>query len=100
MLTSLELQKNYMNEYSRIGMTYPSKYVIRMFKGKYPRLNLGEDGFKGKKILDIGCGDGANLLFLNSLGLDCFGLKISKEIIDMTSKKLKELGFESKKCSS
>lgn len=51
-------------------MAYPAEYVIRMFKGSYPRLNLKmiSGGDEGKSILDIGCGDGRHLCFFNTLG--------------------------------
>ena len=39
------------------GMAYPAEYVIRMFKGNYPKLNLMElsgGGIKGKVYWILG----------------------------------------------
>ena len=48
-------------------MRAPAEYVIRIFKGKYPRLNLIKNSFKNKKICDIGCGCGRHMIFLKTL---------------------------------
>ena len=42
-------------------MPYPAEYVIRIFKGSYPKLNFDKKSYDGKKICDIGCGVGRNL---------------------------------------
>jgi len=74
-------------------MMFPSEYVIRIFKGKYPGLNLDKTAFKGMKVCDVGCGDGANLTFLNKLGMKLFGIEITQKIVDDTVLKLKRLGL-------
>lgn len=60
---------------------YPSEYVIRIFKGIYPRLNLDKKSFKKKKICDVSCGEGRDLLFLKECGFDVYGTEISEEMV-------------------
>lgn len=63
-------------------MSYPSEYVIRIFKGSYPRLNFDKTSFKNKKICDLGCGDGNNLVLLHQCGFDIYGMEITEEIVN------------------
>jgi len=54
-------------------MAYPSEYVIRILKGKYPRLNLAKEAFKGANFLDMGCGDGRNITLAKECGFKPHG---------------------------
>lgn len=75
--------------YSLINqIPYPSEYVIRIFKGAYPKINFEKKSFERKKICDIGFGTGRNLVFLHECGFDLYGTEISKEIVDMTKNNL------------
>ena len=77
-------------------MAYPAEYVIRMFRGNYPRLNLSSvgGGYEGKSILDIGCGDGRHLSFFNTLGFNHIaGTEISKETVEIAKQNLSSLGI-------
>lgn len=67
---------------------YPAEYVIRIFKGKYPRLNLSKDSFKNKKICDVGCGDGRHLVFLRKCGFDVYGVEITEKIVNKVKNNL------------
>ena len=62
-------------------IAYPAEGVIRIFKGKFPNLDLSCLP-KNAKVCDLGCGDGRHLLFLNSLGFDVHGVEISDLIIN------------------
>lgn len=62
-------------------VAYPAEYVIRIFKGKYPHLDLTKNSFENKKICDIGFGDGRHLIFLGELGFDVHGIDISEDIV-------------------
>jgi SAM-dependent methyltransferase len=88
---------NAKNQWSRhfgnTEMAWPSEYVIRIFKGRYPRLNLKSDTCEGKKICDVGCGDGRNLVLLKKLGFDVHGIEITEEIIERASNNLKNAGI-------
>lgn len=94
-------------------MAYPAEYVIRIFRGNYPRLNLSTwGGYSGKSILDIGCGDGRHLNFFNSIGFDSIaGTEISEEAVSLVKDNINgfsidadirvgvnnDLGFESER---
>lgn len=73
-------------------MMWPAEWLIRIFKGSYPNLNLPKN-YTGKKILDVGCGDGRNLLFLKSLGFKIYGTEISQEIVKRVRENLKMFGI-------
>lgn len=88
---------NAVNEWENLwfnsAMSYPSEYVIRILKGKYPNLQISSNDFSKKKIIDLGCGDGRNLPLLYSLGFDVFGAEISNKIINTISDNLKKFGI-------
>lgn len=73
-------------------MAWPSEYVIRMFKGTFPKLDLKAKGFADKKILDIGCGDGRNIVLLKTCGFDAYGMEITDEICRKSRDNLTKAG--------
>ena len=74
-----------------LAKTWPSENLVRMLNGSYIK-NLDHDMY-GKKALDVGCGNGANLIFLSSLGLETYGTEINDEILKETDKLLKVSGI-------
>ena len=79
---SYDAKNEWTNFFTQSQMAYPSEPVIRLFKGEYPKLNLRKDSFYGKKIGDIGCGDGRNLVLLKQVGFDAYGVEITQQIVD------------------
>lgn len=75
-------------------ISYPNEYVIRIFKGKYPRLNLSKNSFKNKKICDVGCGDGRDIPLLNNLGFNVYGVEITNEIVEKIKSNLEKVGIK------
>ena len=75
-------------------IAYPAEYVIRIFKGDYPKLKLSKNKFSNKKVCDISCGDGRNLSFLHKCGFDVFGTEITKTIVNKTKKNLSKFGIK------
>lgn len=66
---------------------YPTEFVVRTFLSEYPGLHM--DKLKrGDIIIDIGCGDGRNTLFLMEQGYEVYGTEISQKIVDVTQKRL------------
>ena len=52
--------ENYNKHYQNIDSEiFPQEWIVRIFMGKYPKINL-QDNLKGKKILEVSCGDGRN----------------------------------------
>lgn len=71
-------------------ISYPAEGVIRIFKGKFPNLDLSELK-PGYKVLDLGAGDGRHLAFFDKLGFDTHGVEISEEICNSLQQKLNTL---------
>ncbi len=44
----------------------------------------------GTKLLDLGCGDGLDLVYYKSLGAEAFGIDASKELINIAQQRLPE----------
>lgn len=80
------------SEIRGIGLTWPSETLVRLFKGDYIP-DLKKD-YRGKKVLDVGFGNGNNLFFLGTLGLELYGTEVHKDIVDLVSQKLKRFGHQ------
>ena len=71
---------------------WPSENLIRMFKGPYiPGL---DKHYEGRDVLDVGCGNGNNLVFLGSLGLRLFGTEVDEGLAKQTASDLAERSFD------
>jgi SAM-dependent methyltransferase len=80
------------NEYYRSltdAYLFPNEFVVRIFLASYPDLKM-ERRYKGANIGDISCADGRNMVLLNKLGGQLYGVEISDEICAITRKKLLE----------
>ena len=90
-----DLKDNYIQYYKseKRLWVYPVEFVVRSFLGKYPNLDLDKQSFNGKKILDLGYGDGRNIPFLKDLGFEVSGIEISDHINDSASNRLQALGY-------
>jgi SAM-dependent methyltransferase len=73
---------------------YPVEFVVRAFLGNYPRHQSDKTSYPGKRVLDIGFGDGRNMPLLHNLGMQVFGTEISQEICDLTRTRMKRLGID------
>ena len=80
------------------GMTlwYPAECVIRFF-AKNLRKQVDVDEYKDLKpirtVLDIGCGNGGNVLYFNKLGYEACGVDISQVAVNIGNRLLKSHGF-------
>jgi len=59
---------------------YPVEFVVRAFLGTYPGLSMPKGHYRGKRVLDLGYGDGRNMPLLNDLGMKVHGVEISENI--------------------
>lgn len=80
-----EASNEWTSYYDKNTMGYPAENLIRIFKGGYPKLQLSTNNFSDKKICDVGCGDGRNIVLFHTLGFVTYGTEISNQI----SKKIK-----------
>ncbi|TMP72602.1 hypothetical protein CWB76_02710 [Pseudoalteromonas sp. S1609] len=75
-------------------IAYPPEAVIRIFLGQFPKLEFLDKNFQGKKILDVGFGDGRNFPLFNRLGLLSSGVEITKDIVNNASERKEFKGQE------
>lgn len=87
--------KGWSERYKHAGVTWPSENVIRVFKGNYPRLgDIRKQGYAAKKVIDVGCGDVGNLIFLETLGLELYGVEIDQKIVTHVKEALEARGIK------
>jgi SAM-dependent methyltransferase len=90
------LVNEYSSRYSsdkRVSV-YPVEFVVRAFLGTYPELHMPKDQFDGKRILDLGFGDGRNMPLLSDLSMKIHGVEISEHINRHVQKRLESLGIQ------
>lgn len=65
---------------------YPSEFLIRTMLGKYPCLDF-EPQYAGRRLLDLGFGDGRNFPLFAQLGLDIYGVEPDVEVCRMVTER-------------
>jgi len=90
----VNINSNYEKFYSKITnkKVYPTEFVVRTFLANYPDLKM-EKPKPGDSVLDIAFGDGRNTVFLCEQGYNVSGIEITKGIVELTGKRLKDLGL-------
>ncbi len=84
---------NYSDYYRKQQIkVYPSEFVIRAFLGRYPRHEIDHNKLPGKKILDLGFGDGRNLPLFSDLGMDVHGIEVTQAICDLVVQRMASMG--------
>lgn len=73
---------NYTNYYQRqqVAKVYPTEFVLRGLLGNYPNHKGNKAEYAGKRVLDLGFGDGRNMPLLYDLGMEVHGVEVSPEI--------------------
>lgn len=96
MAISNPLEEKYNSFYSERNPVhvYPVEFVVRAFLGNYPRLKTDESVYPGKRVLDLGFGDGRNMPLLHNLGMQVYGAEISEKICDLATTRMESLGIE------
>lgn len=68
---------------------YPVEFVVRTLLGSsYPNLKINRE-YNGKRILDLGCGDGRNIPLLRNCGMEVSGVEITSEICTSVTERMK-----------
>lgn len=74
------------------GYLWPSETLIRLLKGNYVA-NLNKE-YRNKRVLDIGFGNGNNLVLLSTLKMKVYGIEVTDDICEITENKLQNLGYD------
>lgn len=69
---------------------YPTEFLIRTMLGTYPGLTMSRD-YVGKNLLDLGFGDGRNMVLFRNLGVNIYGIEPEPETCELVAKRVKEL---------
>lgn len=91
----VKIERKY-DEFYRVrnpDYVYPVEFVVRAFLGNYPRHKTDKTSYPGKRVLDLGFGDGRNMPLLRNLGMQVSGVEISQEICDLTERRMQVLGI-------
>lgn len=72
--------------------TWPSETLTRLLRGSY--IPGQQRDHKGRSVIDIGFGDGNNLLLCGSLGMELHGTEVDAEICDLVRKRMDGLGHK------
>jgi len=72
---------------------YPNEELIRFIARSF--FKIPKSGRKEIRVLELGCGQGANLWFLAREGFDTYGIDISASAIEKAGQTLKDWNIES-----
>jgi ubiquinone/menaquinone biosynthesis C-methylase UbiE len=73
---------------------YPVEFVVRAFLGTYPGLDMPKGSYAGRRVLDLGFGDGRNMSFLSDLRMKVHGVETSESINRCVASRLQKLGVK------
>ncbi len=86
-----ENQRYYEEQYAcGYGHLYPESHVIKIYHRILAR-DLNLTGAGAEKLLDFGCGTGANAVFFASKGFDVYGVDISALAIEKCRRALPDI---------
>ena len=93
-MRSSQLRDRYKDFYlRREPAVFPNEALIRIFLGSYPNLHLDREfSCHGKRVCDVGFGDGRNFHLLNFLGADLFGTEVHPDIVEHVKLHLAQRG--------
>lgn len=85
--------KDYARHYLSINSTFPSVIALKYFLGRNPKLNIQREDLVGKKVCEIGFGDGRDLSLLSYLNMDVSGVEPDSEVVRHTLEKYQGQGL-------
>lgn len=92
----MSISHQYASRYTRdaTSAVYPVEFVVRAFLGTYPGLRMPRNQYAGRRILDLGYGDGRNMPLLHNLDMKILGVEIAPDINRHVEKRMKQLGIK------
>ena len=75
-------------------MQYPFGVVIEFIRTYLNKIDIKDKKPESIKVLELGCGSGANIRYAAKLGLDVYGTDISTTAIEYARSKFKEEGLK------
>ena len=92
-MSSSPYSQSYIDHYTNIAEVFPSVFALKMFLGRNPELYFKRSDFKGKSILDVGFGDGRDLVLFHKLGFKVFGIEVDEKVVEHTKDKFSKFGM-------
>ncbi len=91
----MSIKQQYASRYKgdKTPAVYPVEFVVRAFLGTYPKLNMPRGEYDGRRVLDLGYGDGRNMPLFNNLHMKIHGVEIAEDISRHVGKRMKQLGI-------
>lgn len=86
--------QNYIGHYTKIDKVYPSAFALKVFLGKFPDFNFRDVNFTGKKILDLGFGDGRDMVLFHDLGFDVSGVEPEAAVVEHRKQRFEAAGIK------
>lgn len=81
-----QLSNNYVPYYREVIRSVAFSDEMKKFRRKQFGSFVQKYSLKGKKIIEIGCGGGEYLSIMQQLGIECYGLEYSKELVKQSVK--------------
>jgi len=78
---------------ARAAPLYPESFVVRVFRSERPVAFIAERDYRGQSVLDLGCGRGRHVLFLEDLGMRVMGLEVSGEQVEALRARFPDAAF-------
>ena len=86
-----DAKKNWEADIKKSQDVFPAQGLIRIIRGSYPELT---PIIKGGLVLDSGCGDGRNAIFLKGEGFQVTGLEITQTICEELTARIPGIDFQ------
>ncbi|MBF0611778.1 MAG: class I SAM-dependent methyltransferase [Magnetococcales bacterium] len=71
---------------------WPSEVLVRLFKGNYVP-GMAATNLSGKRVLDVGFGNGNNGVFFAHLGMQVAGTEVDEALCKSATQRLEQLGL-------